>query len=110
MEQFWLAWYNTPSEGHEQAMVDIWYEHGVDYHSCCVKMTGNTDCSFSDEPDISDVNRLIEFLYLTHAPLCCFEEADVFPLGNPDGEIDISDITRIIDYLYLTHTPLPNCP
>lgn len=78
--------------------------------NCCIGKRGNTDCSDDEEPDISDVNRLIELLYLTHAPLCCFEEADVFPSDNPDGEIDISDISRIIDYLYLTHTPLPKCP
>ncbi|MDD3733009.1 MAG: N-acetylmuramoyl-L-alanine amidase [candidate division Zixibacteria bacterium] len=74
--------------------------------NCCIGLRGNADCSDDEEPDISDVNRITDFLYLSHDPLCCFEEADTYP----DGMIDISDISRLIDYLYLTHKPLPNCP
>ncbi|MBN1213533.1 MAG: SBBP repeat-containing protein [candidate division Zixibacteria bacterium] len=75
--------------------------------SCCVGTTGNTNCSALEEPDISDITRLIDYLYLSHVPLCCPEEADVNISG---GEPDISDITRLIDYLYITHGPLDNCP
>ncbi|MDD3733251.1 MAG: hypothetical protein PHU88_12835, partial [candidate division Zixibacteria bacterium] len=72
---------------------------------------GNTDCSPDENPDITDIARIIDFLYLSHKPLCCPEEADVdqsggYPLTDPD----ITDITRLIDYLYLSHTPLPDCP
>lgn len=74
---------------------------------CCVGYTGNADCSAEEEPDISDITRLIDYLYLSHAPLCCMEEADADASG---GEPDISDITRLIDYLYLSHTPLATCP
>ncbi|MBN1212066.1 MAG: hypothetical protein JXA92_05760 [candidate division Zixibacteria bacterium] len=73
----------------------------------CAGTRGNADCSADEEPDISDITRLIDFLYLTHDPLCCEEEADVNGSG---GEPDISDITRLIDYLYLSHAPLPSCP
>ncbi|MDD5427306.1 MAG: SBBP repeat-containing protein, partial [candidate division Zixibacteria bacterium] len=76
--------------------------------TCCVGTTGNADCSMIDEPDISDITRLIDYLYISHTPLCCPEEADVNASGGPDP--DISDITRLIDYLYLSHTPLPDCP
>ena len=74
---------------------------------CCVGTTGNADCSELEEPDISDITRMIDYLYLSHIPLCCPEEADVNVSG---GEPDISDITRLIDYLYITHGPLDNCP
>ncbi|MFZ5979496.1 MAG: thrombospondin type 3 repeat-containing protein [Candidatus Zixiibacteriota bacterium] len=74
---------------------------------CCVGYTGNVNCSASEEPDISDITRLIDYLYLSYAALCCLEEADVNVSG---GEPDISDITRLIDYLYLTHAPLAPCP
>ncbi|MDD3731704.1 MAG: fibrobacter succinogenes major paralogous domain-containing protein, partial [candidate division Zixibacteria bacterium] len=67
---------------------------------------GNVDCSENEEPDISDITRLIDFLYLTHEPLCHPKVADV---DNSGGDPDISDITRLIDFLYLAHTPL-NCP
>jgi len=74
---------------------------------CCELKRGNANCSVEDEPDISDITRLIDYLYTSHAPLCCVDEADANASG---GEPDISDITRLIDYLYLTHAPLADCP
>ncbi|MDD5426030.1 MAG: M28 family peptidase [candidate division Zixibacteria bacterium] len=74
---------------------------------CCIGFTGNTDCSGNEDPDISDITRLIDFLYLSHLPLCCPGEADVDRSG---GDPDISDITRLIDYLYLSGQALPSCP
>ncbi|MFZ5979693.1 MAG: C10 family peptidase, partial [Candidatus Zixiibacteriota bacterium] len=76
------------------------------YEGCCVGVTGDANCSGGD-PDISDITRLIDYLYLSHAELCCPEEADVNASG---GEPDISDITRLIDNLYLSYAPLPDCP
>jgi len=75
--------------------------------ACCTYYRGNSNCSELDEPDISDITRLIDFLYLSNDPLCCPEEADVNGTG---GLPDISDITRLIDYLYLSHAPLVPCP
>ncbi|MBN1212789.1 MAG: SBBP repeat-containing protein [candidate division Zixibacteria bacterium] len=79
----------------------------VAFGICCVDYTGNANCSMEEEPDISDITRLIDYLYISHVELCCPEEADANGSG---GEPDISDITRLIDYLYLTHTPLVSCP
>ena len=77
------------------------------YEGCCIGFTGNVDCSEDEEPDISDIVRLIDYLYISHAPLCCPEEADANGSG---GEPDISDITRLIDYLYISHDALADCP
>ncbi|MBN1212603.1 MAG: hypothetical protein JXA92_08495 [candidate division Zixibacteria bacterium] len=74
---------------------------------CCRGMTGNVDCSESEDPDITDIVRLIDFLYLSHNPLCCPEEADTDGSG---GDPDITDIVKIIDHLYLSHEPLVDCP
>jgi len=74
---------------------------------CCLFVTGNVDCSENDQPDISDITRLIDYLYISHWPLCCPEEADVNVSG---GTPDISDITYLIDHLYLSHKALPDCP
>jgi hypothetical protein len=74
---------------------------------CCAGDTGNADCSGEEEPDISDITRLIDFLYISHNPLCCAEEADVDASG---GEPDISDITYLIDHLYISHKALLGCP
>lgn len=80
----------------------------VDYNSsCCQGLTGNTDCSESENPDITDICRIIDFLYLSHAPLCCPDETDTDGSG---GDPDITDITKIIDFLYLSHAPLASCP
>ncbi|MFZ5979925.1 MAG: hypothetical protein ACOYVF_04775 [Candidatus Zixiibacteriota bacterium] len=73
---------------------------------CCEGTTGNVNCSEYEDPDISDITRLIDFLYLSHIPLCCLEEADCNGSG---GEPDISDITKLIDFLYLSHSQLSAC-
>ncbi|MDD5424968.1 MAG: CotH kinase family protein [candidate division Zixibacteria bacterium] len=74
--------------------------------SCCRGSVGNCDCSEDEEPDVSDILRLIDYLYLSREPLCCPGEAAI--VG--DGETDISDITRLVDYLFLSRRPLPLCP
>ena len=79
--------------------------NGIGNACCCNGMKGNIDCSEIDEPDISDITLLIDYLYLAHSILCCPEEAYI----NSDEYIDISDISLLIDYLYLSHTPLPQC-
>ena len=74
--------------------------------TCCIGTTGNVNCTEEEEPDITDITRLIDFLYVSHAELCCLDEADVNKSG---GDPDIADITRLIDYLYLSHQALPDC-
>lgn len=112
----WFFWLSSRSG---MDSISIKYGDGTTYYSndfafcllsetsCCHGVTGNTDCSPDEAPDISDITRLIDFLYLSHNPLCCLEEADVDAGG---GDPDISDITRLIDFLYLSHIPLPDCP
>ena len=80
--------------------------------NCCIGETGNVDCSAIEEPDISDIVRLIDYLYLSHDPLCCYGEANVDASGAVPGneEPDISDITFLIDHLYLSHKALKPCP
>jgi hypothetical protein len=72
---------------------------------CCVGLTGNVDCDADDLCDISDLTRMIDYLYISFSPLCCPKEA------NLDGVpgIDISDLTRVIDYLYITFRPTTQC-
>lgn len=74
---------------------------------CCLGSRGNSNCSEREEPDISDITRLIDVLYLNGVPLCCPAEADANGSGD---EPDISDISALIDYLYLDHNPLADCP
>ena len=73
---------------------------------CCTEFRGNVNCSEFEQPDISDITRLIDYLYLSHNSLCCPPEADCNASG---GDPDISDITALIDHLYLSHKPLAQC-
>ena len=79
----------------------------ITYISCCVGTTGNINCSEEEEPDITDITRLIDFLYISNDELCCPDETDCNASG---GDPDIADITALINYLYLTHNPLAECP
>jgi hypothetical protein len=72
---------------------------------CCIGTTGNIDCDPGDGVDISDLSALIDNLYISLAPLCCVEEANVD--GQPG--IDISDLSALIDYLYINFTPPAPC-
>ncbi|MBN1210966.1 MAG: immune inhibitor A [candidate division Zixibacteria bacterium] len=68
-------------------------------------LCGDINCSGGDDPDISDITRLIDYLYLSHNPLCNPQAADINSTG---GEPDISDITALISFLYLSG-PDPKC-
>jgi len=84
------------------------FKPNVIFNHCCWGGTGNVDCSESEDPDIADITRLIDYLFLSGTPLCCVEEGNT--CGNVDTEPDISDVLAIIDYLYLSHSPLLSCP
>jgi len=66
---------------------------------CREYICGDADNS-SGEPDISDITRIISYLYLHGGPLIYPAAANVD--GSPDGTIDISDIVYLIRYLYIS--------
>jgi Zn-dependent metalloprotease len=72
---------------------------------CCTDFTGNVDCSYDGQVDISDLSRLLDRLFISLAPLCCENQANVD--GQPG--IDIGDLTALIDYLYISFTPPAVC-
>ena len=88
------------------AGVSFNHKFSFDDPCCCLERRGNVDCSESEDPDISDITRLIDHLYLSHIELCCFSEADADGSG---GYPDISDITAVISYLYISHAELAAC-
>jgi hypothetical protein len=77
----------------------------VTAYQCVPYICGDVDCS-ETSPDIADITRLIDYLYLSHNPLCCPLAADVNGSG---GDPDISDITHLINHLYIDHRDL-QCP
>jgi hypothetical protein len=53
---------------------------------------------------LSDISRLIDFLFVSHTPL------DEYPAGNvngsDDGKITLSDVSKLIDHVYISKEPL----
>jgi len=83
-------------------------------NACCRGFTGNVDCDNVDVVDITDVQVMVDNLFLTLTPLCCQKEANFnYPgSGYPetDNITDITDLSILIDNQFLTLTPLPSCP
>lgn len=79
---------------------------GLECAACCTGMRGNVDCDPAGNIDIADLSRLIDHLFITFAPLCCVEAANV----DGSGRIDIADLTRLIDYGFISLIPPGTCP
>lgn len=77
-----------------------------DFSCCQGPVMGNINCDPEEEVDIVDVQVLVDNLFLTLTPLCCFDEADL----DLSGEVDVTDLSILIDNQFLTLTPLPPCP
>ena len=80
---------------------------------CCVGTVGDANGTGGNEPTISDISTIIDFLFITGTPVPCLAEADANTSGGTEptpGDITVSDISVIIDYLFITGTPLAPCP
>jgi hypothetical protein len=82
--------------------------------TCCQGRVGDVNGQGGDEPTISDISTLIDYLFISNLPVQCYHEADVDQSGGPDPapkDITISDISRLIDYLFITGPSLglPSC-
>lgn len=80
---------------------------------CCTG-TSVADVNCSGTVDITDIQVMIDHLYLTLEELCCAEEGNInYPGSGLPGESDITDIVDLqfmIDNQFLTLAPLPPCP
>jgi len=83
-------------------------------NACCRGFTGNVDCDNVDVVDVTDIQVLIDNLFLTLTPLCCEKETNFNYPGSgyteTDNIVDITDLSILIDNQFLTLTPLPSCP
>jgi len=82
--------------------------------SCCQGATGNIDCSPDGLTDVSDVQVLVDHLFLSLAPLCCEEAGNInYPesgYATTDEIVDVSDLSLLIDNQFLSLAPLSDCP
>lgn len=74
---------------------------------CCLGIRGdvNYDGNGHGHPDISDLTRLITYLFRSGEPLPCRLEADFDNSGN----INVADPVLLIDYLFQRGLPLSEC-
>lgn len=73
---------------------------------CCHGTVGNVDCDAQGGVDIADLTRLIDYLFVSLAPLCCLDAAQM----DTESPIDIGDLSVLIDRLFISLSPYPNCP
>ena len=84
----------------------------VNLRPCCGRytggFTGNTNCDSDGIMNLVDVTRLIDYIYLSKSPLCCYANGNVD--GSSDGAINLQDITALIGHIYLKNGPTAQCP
>jgi len=74
---------------------------------CCMGgLRGNVDMDDGDNVNVSDVTRLVDYLFQGGAPLSCLEEADF----NADGSVNVSDLTALTAYLFSGGPGPAACP
>jgi hypothetical protein len=81
-------------------------------NGCCTGQVGNVDCDGNDVVSIADVVALIDYLFISKTPLCCWGEADVNLSGGETpgaSDITLSDITLLIDHLFISREALEQC-
>lgn len=67
---------------------------------------GDIDGSFDRVVDISDLTRMIDYLFISNIPLVWESRGNVN--ASIDGVVDIGDLTALIGYLFITFEP-PAC-
>ncbi len=72
--------------------------------------TGNTNCSDDGKRTLSDITKLIDNVYISKEPLCCYASGNTNGSWD-DGEckITLSDITKLIDAVYISKEPTEPC-
>ncbi|MBU8933391.1 MAG: HYR domain-containing protein [candidate division Zixibacteria bacterium] len=81
---------------------------GVGDECCCYGRHGNVDGDPDDLVNISDLTRLVSYLFVGESILSCPAEANI--TGDPDGDINIIDLTTLVAYLFTGGTAPPVCP
>ncbi len=71
-------------------------------YDCATWMCG--DFNGDENVTLSDITRMIDYVYVSHDPIDPLEPANVN--GSLDLMVTLSDITRMIDHVYISHEPL----
>ncbi len=104
IDEFWAAWFSSPSYGYDQEMEAIWYEHGI-LNGCCIGIRGNINGDPQESIDISDLVYFVAYFFGGGPAPPCMDEADVVVSGS----IDISDLVELVNYTFGGGPALPAC-
>ncbi len=74
---------------------------------CCQGTTGNIDGDPEDLVDLSDLTKLIDYLFISFAEPSCLAEANTD--GDPEGLVDLGDLTKLIDSLFISFEVPAEC-
>ena len=84
----------------------FWQDFGSGYVGCCgiytAGLTGNNNCSVDGKLTLGDITTLIDFIYISHSPLCCHATGNTN--GSEDCKFTLGDITGLIDVIYISHS------
>lgn len=69
---------------------------------------GNVDADPLGEADILDLTVMVDYLFITFAPMPNPAAGNVD--CDPNGDVDILDLTVFVDYLFITFTPFCCAP
>ena len=86
-----------------------WYVDDIsvsEYVGCCKGLRGNIDGSIVEDPDISDLVFLVDYMFTSGPVPPCLEEADL----EVNGGVDISDLVYLVDYMFTGGPEPPPCP
>ena len=70
-------------------------------------ITGNVNCDEEGKLTLSDITRLIDYVYISKSALCCYANGNTN--GSTDCKITLSDITTLIDAVYISKTDPEPC-
>ena len=100
------------TDGVDTSSCEVLFSFACCAACCCGKFTnghtGNCDCDPEGIRNLTDVTRLIDYIYLSRAPLCCEANGNVD--GDAENKINLIDVTRLIDHIYLSKSETVNCP
>ena len=73
-------------------------------------ITGNANCSTDGKLTLSDISRMIDYVYVSKAALCCYAAGNTNgSWDDGDCKVTLSDISRLIDAVFISKLPPEDC-
>jgi hypothetical protein len=107
IDEGYETWTIGVTDGVDTSTCEITFEVFV---GCCGLYTGghtgNADYSTDGKVTLADIARMIDNVFISKAPLECFETGDI----NYDTKVTLADIAMVIDHVFISKIPMSPCP